>query len=61
MPEYLDKHGTAMRVTPGPHGILVLRGNSPRGRLDSHEDSGIVANQGKEKATAEEAEDQNAS
>jgi hypothetical protein len=50
-----------MRAAPGPHGILVLRGNSPRGRLDSQEDSGIVANHGKEKATAEEAEDQNAS
>ena len=50
-----------MRAAPGQHGILVLRGNSPRGRLDSHEDSGIVANHGKEKATAEEAEDQNAS
>jgi hypothetical protein len=50
-----------MRAAPGPHGILVRRGNSPRGRLDSHEDNGIVANHGKEKTTAEEAEDQNAS
>jgi hypothetical protein len=50
-----------MRAAPGPHGILVLRGNSPRGRLDPHEESGMVTNRGKEKATAEEAEDQNAS
>jgi hypothetical protein len=50
-----------MRAAPGPHGILVLRGNSPRGRLDSHEENGIVTNHSKEKATAEELEDQNAS
>jgi hypothetical protein len=31
------------------------------GKTGFHEDSGIVANHGKEKATAEEAEDQNAS
>lgn len=38
-----------MRAAPGPHGIIVRRGNSPRGRLDSHEESGIVANRGKQK------------